>query len=704
MKVGIVGAGEISNYHLDVLRTIDSVKVVAICDADINKARYASSKYGIEKAYADYAKMIQASHPDVVHILAPPKFHKDMAIYAMNNGCHALVEKPMALRYEDALAMVEVSEASGKRLCVCEIYHFDPAVIRARELLRNGTIGELFHVETYWFTNLTDRSNAYSVKSKESGWAYRLPGGVFCNFIDHPVYLQRDFLGQVDNVSSVAKKFGNNPFVQYDELRVNLESREKTGQLVASANGKPRINILRLYGTEGIITADISNMYVTVLKNRNLPSFMAKGIGNLSMSYKLMRDTFVTTSRVLTNKLQARQGLADMLKKYYACQVKNNFDNDDKDYFDGRKAADTIRIINRIWDTIPLQKDMPVAPGSIYLNARSNASSNSTESARDKKVLVTGAGGFLGKSLVKELAANNFSVRILTRKNVNPIELNVDYEICYGDIRNPDTVEKALNDIDIVYHCASITTNKGTWKDFTETNIEGTRNLLEASVKLGVKKFVFVSSVIVYGFDGNREQRRINELDNYGNNFPRYSYYAKSKIETEKLVKDYHENTGLPTVIIRPGIIFGPGGKNIFSRKQIIFGAKNKILPFIYVQDVVKALLLAGSSETAVGRVYNVVGDEQISQGEFHDKVVKVCKAKTRGHFLPVPVMFLAAFGLETIFTLLKSDSTPPFSMYHYKSLTRNLAYDNSRIKHELAWEPSVGIEDGIRLTLKSTE
>jgi nucleoside-diphosphate-sugar epimerase/predicted dehydrogenase len=701
MKVAIIGAGEIAGYHLQVLKEVKTIEVCAICDVDLPRANALGQSFGLNNAYENHSEMIAKENPDVVHVLTPPKFHTPISIEAMESGCHVLVEKPMALTYKDALKMVSTGKRTGKHLAICEMFLFDPVIIKAQNLLKQGFIGKLIHVESYWFTDVSGNSSAYSLKGGGSGWAHSLPGGVFANFLDHPVYLQRELLDKVNTINTTWKKIGLNPFVPYDELRINLSSDDKTGYIVSSLNGKPRINLLRLYGTEGVITADMSNLTITTMQNRSLPSFINKGLSNINQSLELMKDTFNTTTAILRKKIKARQGMRTFLHTFYNALSSPNSSLDESSVFNCLKASETIRLLENIWSSIPPESNNEKHfQNHLYININTAGETVGTNRSR---ALVTGAGGFLGNHLVEELLKKNYIVRVMTRKINRKWEENNKVEVLYGDIRDQQVLDKAAQGVDTIYHCAALTTNKGPWQNFVDTNINATRNLLDCAVKFKVGRFIFVSSVAVYGFNRTKEIKSVDENNALGNGLPYYSFYAKSKIEGEKLVWDYYRKDKLPVVIIRPGVIYGPrpNGKNIFKTKKIIFGAKNKILPYVYVKDVVNALLLTGTSDSAVGNAFNVVGDEQLTQGNFNDKVNHIVGSKKSGIFLPLPLMLIPAFLLEFYSKKKKANSSPPFNMYFYKSLVRNLYYDNGKIKKELGWIPNYSIEDGIKETHK---
>jgi nucleoside-diphosphate-sugar epimerase/predicted dehydrogenase len=699
MKVGIIGAGEISRYHLQVLKEIKAVDVCAICDPDLSRANTIGDLFDIKGRYENHNEMIAREKPDVVHVLTPPKFHAQISIEALENGCHVLVEKPMALSYEDALRMVSTAKKTGKHLTICEMFLFDPVIIRARDMVQAGQIGKIVHVENYWFADISVGSNAYSFKGGGTGWALSLPGGVFANFLDHPVYLQREFIENISSVSTTCKKIGLNPFISCDELRVNLSGDDKTGYIVSSLNGKPRINYLRLYGTEGILTADMSNLTITTLKNSRLPSFLSKGFNNLSQSYELLRDTVKTTSLILTKKIRARQSLRNFVNEFYSRLNGSKTDINDSLILNCEKGSETIRILEEIWNSMPKYEESEInLRDKSYINHSCTDSKGAQPGLNPRKALVTGAGGFLGGNLVKELLKKDYIVRVILRNINEGFEKSQRAEVLYGDIRDPRALEKAVEGVDEIYHCAAIASNKGQWQNFIDTNVNATRDLLDLAVKFNLNRFVFISSVVVYGFNKNDEDKAVSENDDYATDLPYYSYYAKSKIEAEKLVWDYYNRKGLPVTVIRPGIIYGPGGKNIFKRGKIIFGAKNKRLPYIYVKDVVDAMILAGTSNKAPGNAYNVVCDEHPAQNEFNKKLTQLSGNKS-GMFLPIPVMAIPAYMLEFIFKQIMPDSAPPLGVFFYKSLIRDMKYNNNKIKTELGWKPKSSLEDGLKKT-----
>jgi nucleoside-diphosphate-sugar epimerase len=149
------------------------------------------------------------------------------------------------------------------------------------------------------------------------------------------------------------------------------------------------------------------------------------------------------------------------------------------------------------------------------------------------RVLVTGANGFVGAALCRKLIERGDEVTGLVRKTSDLSSLeNLSIRLVVGSLGAPTSLDEAVHDIEIVYHVAAAVSDWGTLKQFRRINVEGTRNLIEASVKAGVKRFVYVSSVAVHSFVDARD------LDENAPQFPTPFPYAQSKREAESLVTD----------------------------------------------------------------------------------------------------------------------------------------------------------------------
>jgi len=131
MRIGIIGSGQIAKIHCPLILNQPGTRIIGIADKDLARAESLAADLGVEHYYEDALHMIEQQQPDLVHVLTPPEYHAQLSIMAMNQGCHVLVEKPMALNVHEAKEMARVAEEQGVRLCVNHSMVFDHTVRKA---------------------------------------------------------------------------------------------------------------------------------------------------------------------------------------------------------------------------------------------------------------------------------------------------------------------------------------------------------------------------------------------------------------------------------------------------------------------------------------------------------------------------------------------------------------------------------------------
>ena len=227
--------------------------------------------------------------------------------------------------------------------------------------------------------------------------------------------------------------------------------------------------------------------------------------------------------------------------------------------------------------------------------------------------VVTGAGGFIGSVLVRELVARGRSVRAIVRSNKKALE-ELDVDIVTADIRDSSSLDRALAGAESVFHLASVISLSGDQSgNVTETNIEGARNVAEAALKNSVKKFIHCSSIHV--FDLKEHGKTINE------NTIRVTtdspVYDQTKYAGETAVRDLIK-MGLPAVVIHPTGVIGPGDHRPSRMGQVLLDLSSKKLPalisggfnWVDVRDVCAGALAAEE--------FGRIGESYILSGQWH--------------------------------------------------------------------------------------
>jgi len=226
-------------------------------------------------------------------------------------------------------------------------------------------------------------------------------------------------------------------------------------------------------------------------------------------------------------------------------------------------------------------------------------------------VLVTGATGFLGHTLCPYLVERGYRLRAFVRPSSDCGFLRpLGVELAWGDVRDPQAIHEAVKGCRAVVHAAGKFRFWGPREDFFAVNLEGTRNALEAARRAGVERFVYISTIAVIGVPHTGVV-----VDEEYPPTPRDDY-QRSKLEAERLALRYHREHGLPTLVLRPGAIYGPDGRYAFNR--LFFEDPLKGLPVqvhrgrhitfpVYVRDVAQGVDLT-LRRGRPGEVYNLSG------------------------------------------------------------------------------------------------
>ncbi|RCV66052.1 Nucleoside-diphosphate-sugar epimerase [Methanophagales archaeon] len=316
-----------------------------------------------------------------------------------------------------------------------------------------------------------------------------------------------------------------------------------------------------------------------------------------------------------------------------------------------------------------------------------------------KEILVTGGTGFTGSKLIKKLLEKGYYVRALARKTSKIDDLKKSsVEIVYGDIRDKATVENAVNGCDAVIHLAAAWQNyKFPNSFYYEVNVKGTKNLLDASLKYNVKKFVLCSTGGVLGHISNPPANE-NSPYNPGD------VYQESKMEGEKLALKYFKEKKLDGTVIRPAPTYGIGDKRILKLfKQIkkgrffMLGKGDICYHLVNVDDLVNGFILALEKEESIGQVYIIGGNECPQLNELVRLIAKVLDVDVKIIHLPFWPVYYISFLCEITCKLF--GIKPPIFRRRIDWFRKNRSFDISKAKKELHYEPKIGLEEGLRAT-----
>ena len=315
------------------------------------------------------------------------------------------------------------------------------------------------------------------------------------------------------------------------------------------------------------------------------------------------------------------------------------------------------------------------------------------------KALVTGASGFTGSYLVRNLLKHGYQVRAFVRPQSNLAALEgLDVELVRGVLEEPADVLEAVAGVDVVFHIAALYREAGVPdRRYWEVNVEGTRHVLDAAVRHGVERVVHCSTV---GVHGHIDQPPANEFAP----FKPGDVYQVTKLEGEKLAWQYWKREQLPVTVVRPTGIYGPGDMRFAKLYRMVqkgtfvmLGRGDTLYHLTYVEDLVEGIRLAGEVEKAVGQPYILGGDGWTTLGEFVALVARTLGVKPPRRRLPVWPVYFAGYLCKKVCIPLGVE--PPIYRRRVKFFTKDRAFDISKAKSELGYQPRVSLEEGVRRT-----
>lgn len=311
-----------------------------------------------------------------------------------------------------------------------------------------------------------------------------------------------------------------------------------------------------------------------------------------------------------------------------------------------------------------------------------------------KKVLVTGAGGFIGSHLVEKLVKLGVDVRALVRYNsrndyglieILPNKIKTKITVVTGDLRDPETIREVVKDRDIIFHLGALIDIPYSYvhpREVVQTNIMGTLNILTAAKDMNIERIIHTSTSEVYG---TAQYSPIDEKHPLQGQSP----YSATKIAADKLAESFYCSFNLPITTIRPFNTYGPRQSaraiiptiitQMLTRKEIFLGSLYPTRDFTYVSDTVESFIKAAQVHKSIGEVINIGSNFEISIESLVRKISSL-------------------IGKKLKITFDKKRIRPK------KSEVGRLIANNSKAKELVNWSPKVTIDEGLKKTIKWIE
>jgi len=676
MKVGLVGAGYVSAYHARALRSLPFVKIVGIADLDMGRAKLLADQFQIPAVFPSLQAMKSAA-PEVIHVLTPPASHAELALEAMEMGCHVFVEKPMAETVADCDRMIAKAHEKGVVLSVNHSARMDPIVLKALEQLRAGVCGEVIGAD---FLRSSDYA-AYAGGPQKPP-QFRNGSYPFQDLGVHGLYLLEAFLGPVRqaDIRYYASRRGD-PNLVFDEWRGLLECERGSGHLYISWNVRPMQNELIIHGTRGVMHVDCYLQTLTIRKTYPAPKPIQRIVGAGLNSLSTLWSVTANTVRFATRRLLPSPGIHISVTRFYEALQRGEAPPVSAE--EGRRVIALLEGVSRRADEDKRR----------YLAER--------PSVRQPRILVTGAGGLVGSALARRLRERGEPIRLLLRRPPLQAQDDPDVHLVYGDLGDPAVVDRAVAGVETVFHVGAAM--RGGHAEFQSGTIWGTKNIVDACERHGVRKLIHVSSLSVLDHAGHKPGEPITERAPYEPYPERRGFYTQTKLEAEKLVLQAAADGRVSAVVLRFGQIYGPGAEMVppsgtiaLAGRWLVVGNGDAMVPVVYLENAIDALMLAAERELPNGSIVHIVDPEGIRQREYV-QMAQDSGRPIRAAYLPKWLLYLAGWGVEMLGRILRRNV--PLSRYRVSSIRPLWPCDCTMAQQQLGWRPAFTVAEGFART-----
>ncbi len=308
-------------------------------------------------------------------------------------------------------------------------------------------------------------------------------------------------------------------------------------------------------------------------------------------------------------------------------------------------------------------------------------------------VFITGANGFIGRTLGDYFGGRGYAVRGIDRA------ADPSRNVAAGDTREPSSWATHLDGCRVVLHTAAVVSNAVKVEEQWQTNVLGTRRVLEAASRAGVGRVVHLSSIRAYGDLGYPD-----DVDESWPLRPDGSAYVDTKVASEAAAFAAHAGGEVPVTVVRPGDVYGPGSRpwtliplEEARRGRLILPARGKgIFSPIYVDDLMAGIFSAATHPDAAGHAFNLTGPVPVTCAEFFGHFTRMLRlAPPRA--VPTSVALVLAQAVHTVERLGGRSSELNAETVRY--LTRTGGYLRRKAERFLGWVPKVSLDDGMAMT-----
>lgn len=680
MRVGLVGAGYIAQWHAEAIRATPGLRLSAVCDPAADAAADLASGHGATP-FTDLGRMLEARVCDAVHILTPPQLHHDLAVRCLRDGLHVFVEKPAALSVAEMEGMAAAAAESGRALGVCHNFLALPAYERLKQVRDDGRLGLVSSAQINWSLPLGPlRSGPYGI------WLMRETPNLLLELGPHPFSFATDLFGplEIEHVSC--------------------------GQWIALPGGEERPQSWRILARAGRVDVTICLSLVETFDDRSVTLRGSSGMARLDYAADTLVVAQDNAAELILNPLlkefgrsgaHLREGLRNAVRQVGSLNRKSpyglSFRGAVGAFYDGlrRGAPDArfaparaVEVMRGIEDSLAL---LPPRLAGVSAEAPAGLSAPAKKPA--PRVMVIGGTGFIGRNLTRRLVARGHDVRVLSRGRASPFaDIAERVELVDVSLQDEPGLAQAMEGIDCVFNLAR--SHDRSWEAALRNDVGAALRAARAAAAAGVGRLVYTGTIASY--DMSDPRRTITEETSFGDLAQR-NLYARSKAECEIRLLEERSRGGVPLVIARPGIVVGDGGPLQHwgigrwhgAGAVRLWGDGRNILPFVLADDVSDGLIAMMERPEAIDESFNLIGAPLLSGRDYFEAIRTRLGARIRVSSSN-PTLLWAADQTKQLLKKygLRQAGASSATLADWRSRGHLSPFDNAKPRRMLGWTP----------------
>lgn len=682
LKLVLVGTGNIAKTHAAALREIPGTTLHGVLDTSRPAAEQFAREYGAAQVYGSLAEAA-ASDADVVHVLTPPDTHAATAMPFIEAGKAVLLEKPVGVSTAECLMLRAAAQASGSVIGVNQNLVFNPAYVQLREAVMSGRLGKPRYLSYVYEAPLRQ------LTGKQFGhWMFREPINILLEQAVHPLSQIVDLAGRVTELSTLAETpVEISPGVGlHNACQVSLQCEHMPAHLRFHVGANFTVCRMTVVCDDGVAIADMfANQFHTLERTAYLEamdgwlSSRTSGRQMAQQGWAGLRDYALAMVKLKPRSDAFYQGMKGSLQAFYQALAAGQ-----RPRIDLAFGAHLVEVCEQIASAFkPLPKTGAPTSEQAPVAAPQGA-----------LVTVLGGTGFIGSHTVAALLARGYRVRVMARGagNLQPVFYRPGVEICRGDVKRVADLNAAISGADYVINLA----HGGGGANFEAIRaamVDTAKAVAQVCQDQQIKRLVHVGSISgLFLGDANA----IVKGDTPPDPLPETrNDYAHAKALADAEVLAIHRQSGLPVVLLRPGLVVGRGtspfhgGLGFFNNDQYCVGwnAGNNPLPWVLGDDCADAIVAALTAPQAVGKAYNLVGDVRPSARQYVQDLAGVLGRPL--HFVPKSptALWLTEMGKWAIKRVAGQNVKRPFKR---DLMSRGLlaTFDCTDTKQDLGWTP----------------